>query len=442
MTYSRWQGQFRPRSNGHPVSRLRLASNLDAPAAVRSAIADLAAQLNEDVVERATLLASEVVTNSVRHAKGEEIRVEIRPVDGSVAVVVADDGPGFTPVARKGTIAGVDGGFGLPLLDTLSESWGSGHDAESWVWFEVSPRIIARPVPDMLATREAEAEQLLDVRMVVDSMDQALVALDVDGGVTNWGPVAHSLTGFSAPEMLGRPLSDLYLPAAAAAYKHEVHEAISEGWRRGERWIRLKDGEQLWVDIVLARIVDRAGNLRGLSARIADATEHKQQQSEREATIAGLRTLAMTDELTSLPNRRRWAEELTRDLARARRHHTPLVVAMIDLDGFKSYNDTHGHPAGDELLREVGRKWAEAVRATDLLARVGGDEFSITLPDCDREEALVVLRRVQAATPDGVGSSAGIAFSDGTDGADAVVARADAALYEAKRIHQPVVVAA
>jgi diguanylate cyclase (GGDEF)-like protein/PAS domain S-box-containing protein len=423
------------------VARLRLESNLDAPAAARDAIANLADQLNEDVLERATLLASEAVTNSVRHADGDEVRVEIWPMAGSVAVVVADDGPGFTPTARHGLIADCDGGFGLPLLDTLSESWGSGTDDESWVWFEVSPRIIARPVHDLLSARETQAEQLLDVRMVVDSMDQALVALDPTGLITNWGAVAEDLTGYSASEMLGRPLSEIYVPTAAKAYEHEVAEAITEGWRRGERWIRRKDNEQVWVDVVLAPIVDRAGTLRGLSARIADATALKRIQSEREATIAGLRQLAMTDELTSLPNRRRWSEELNRDLARARRYQKPVVVAMLDLDGFKAYNDTNGHPAGDELLRDVGRKWAEAVRATDLLARVGGDEFSITLPDCLPEEALMILDRVQSATPGGIGSSAGIASSDGSESADSIVARADAALYEAKRLGQLVVVA-
>ena len=440
MNYPRWQGASRPVSNGHSVARLRLASNVDAPAATRRAITDLPDALSDDVIERAMLLATEVVTNSVRHANCDEIRVEIWPVEGSIAVVVSDDGPGFTPVARHGTIADSEGGFGLPLLDTLSEAWGSGTDGESWVWFEVSPRIMSRPAAD-LSAREAQAEQLLDVRMVVDSMDQALVALAPNGLVTNWGRVAESITGFSADEMLGRPLSDIYMPTAVAAYEHEIAEAVSEGWRRSERWIKRRDGEQLWVDVGLAPIVDRSGTVRGLSARIADATEGKRLQTEREATIAGLRQLALTDELTSLPNRRRWSEELNRDLARARRHSKPLVVAMLDLNGFKAYNDTNGHPAGDELLREVARRWSEAVRATDLLARVGGDEFSITLPDCDPDEALTVLGRVQSATPDGIGSSAGIASSDGSETPEAVVSRADAALYKAKRLGRQIVVA-
>jgi two-component sensor histidine kinase len=89
-------------------------------------------------------MTSELVTNSVKHAGSAEIRVDMWRNAGSVAVVVTDDGPGFVPVAQPATIADQDGGFGLPLLDTLSEAWGSGCDGEAWVWFEVSPRIIAQ----------------------------------------------------------------------------------------------------------------------------------------------------------------------------------------------------------------------------------------------------------------------------------------------------------
>ena len=149
----------------------------------------------------------------------------------------------------------------------------------------------------------------------------------------------------------------------------------------------------------------------------------------------------MTDDLTGLANRRRWADELNRELARSRRHGTPLAIVMLDLNGFKAFNDEHGHPAGDELLRTVARNWAGALRATDMLARFGGDEFSITLPDCSPELALVVVGRVQAATPPRIDSSAGIASSDGKETARELLARADTALYDAKRRDQPVSVA-
>ena len=147
MIYTRWQGPTRPVSNGAAVLRLTLESNDDAPRHARSALGRLCCHTDEDVLERAVLLTSELVTNSVRHAGSPEIRVDIWPNARSVAVVVTDDGAGFVPVAQPATVADQDGGLGLPLLDTLSESWGSGCDGEAWVWFEVSPRSIARPLP-------------------------------------------------------------------------------------------------------------------------------------------------------------------------------------------------------------------------------------------------------------------------------------------------------
>ena len=144
MKFSRWQGPTRPVSNGATVVRLTLESNDDAPGQARRALARLRGQANDEVLERAELLVAELVGNSVKHAGGGEIRIDIWPAAGSIAAVVTDGGPGFVPVARPGTVADDDGGFGLPLLDTLSEAWGSGSDGESWVWFEASPRIIAR----------------------------------------------------------------------------------------------------------------------------------------------------------------------------------------------------------------------------------------------------------------------------------------------------------
>jgi len=156
MTYKRWQGPTRPVSNGAKVVHLALVSDEDAPGQARAAFAPLRGHADEDVLERAQLLTSELVTNSVKHAGGAEVRVDIWPADGSIAVVVTDDGSGFTPVAQPTTIADDDGGFGLPLIDTFSEAWGSGCDGEAWVWFEVWPRAFNAPQSEPLA---AESER-------------------------------------------------------------------------------------------------------------------------------------------------------------------------------------------------------------------------------------------------------------------------------------------
>jgi diguanylate cyclase (GGDEF)-like protein len=106
---------------------------------------------------------------------------------------------------------------------------------------------------------------------------------------------------------------------------------------------------------------------------------------------------------------------------------------MVDMDGFKAINDEKGHVAGDVLLQQTSVAWAGALRTTDTLARYGGDEFSVILPDCPLEEACTVIERLRAATPEPVTCSAGVACSDGAESAETLVRRADAALYEAKR---------
>lgn len=430
MSYSRWLGPDRPVSNGSAVTRLCLDADEDAAKLAREALEPLREEISEDVFERALLLASEVVTNAVRHSGGDQVRLDIWRAGETVAVVASDDGPGFEPTPKHGTLLDTDGGFGMPLLDTLADAWGSGTDADSWVWFECSPRpTFVAPVE-----RTTDGDELLDIRMVVESIkNHALVALDNSGNVTNWGAGPVALIGFTAEEMLGHHVSELYVPASKTAFARDRETAESSGWQRSERWIRRNDGSFLWAEIDIAPIRSRAGHQRGLSMLLSDLTARKHASDAREHLIADLREQALTDEVTGLANRRRWMQELRREMARSRRQATPLTIAMLDLDRFKAYNDAHGHPAGDDLLRLVARSWSEAVRASDVLARYGGDEFAITFPGCSPELALTVVARVRAATPTAVAPSAGIAHANDGDTPESIVARADAALYEAKR---------
>lgn len=154
---------------------------------------------------------------------------------------------------------------------------------------------------------------------------------------------------------------------------------------------------------------------------------------ERISLLTRLEVMARTDELTGLPNRRAWQEELPREIARAERSGDTLCVAMLDLDRFKRYNDDFGHQAGDRLLKEVAGAWIAALRATDTLARYGGEEFALALPACSPSRALEVVERLCEATPGGQTCSAGIAVWDGSESAGEVLGRADWALYHSKR---------
>jgi diguanylate cyclase (GGDEF)-like protein len=146
-----------------------------------------------------------------------------------------------------------------------------------------------------------------------------------------------------------------------------------------------------------------------------------------------VRHSARTDALTGLANRRAWEEIIIREVSRAQRAQRPLCVALLDLDDFKALNDQQGHLAGDRFLQRAATSWRREIRGGDVLTRFGGDEFAVLLPDTDPTRACEALERLRAATPDDARFSAGLARWQAGDEGDTLVARADAALYEAKR---------
>ena len=154
---------------------------------------------------------------------------------------------------------------------------------------------------------------------------------------------------------------------------------------------------------------------------------------DRAELLARLEASARTDDLTGLPNRRAWEQELPRELARAKRDSRPVCVAMLDLDRFKRFNDDQGHQAGDRLLKQAASAWCEQLRASDMLARYGGEEFAVLLPGCTVADARLLLERLRVSMPGAQTVSAGVACWDGVESPVDLVGRADSALYEAKR---------
>jgi diguanylate cyclase (GGDEF)-like protein len=145
-----------------------------------------------------------------------------------------------------------------------------------------------------------------------------------------------------------------------------------------------------------------------------------------------LKQLAGTDPLTGLANRRTWDEALRVELDRARRTGQPLVLGLIDLNGFKNFNDAHGHPAADRFLKEMTAAWAAVLRTTDTLARLGGDEFGLILPGLTIDEAEAVLTRLEELIPAGQTFAAGLTAADGGERPEDLLAHADKALYQSK----------
>lgn len=182
------------------------------------------------------------------------------------------------------------------------------------------------------------------------------------------------------------------------------------------------------TDLEIVRVAAIASILLFLliMQRMAGLLRETHRQSQR------LRHLSQTDPLTGVANRRRLDEELSREMAYANRHGTPLILAYADIDHFKTYNDTYGHAAGDVLLQELATRWRQALRPSDLLARVGGEEFVLVFPGSCPEDARQVLERLCALVPDEQTCSAGLTTYRKGESAETWMRRADEGLYRAK----------
>ncbi len=176
--------------------------------------------------------------------------------------------------------------------------------------------------------------------------------------------------------------------------------------------------------------VAAARALAGSAAAALERARLAREVERRRHTEEDLRELCERDPLTGVLNRRAWDQLLAGALRKGTR---PLFVALIDLDHFKDYNDRHGHPAGDALLRRAAAAWRSAIRANDVLARYGGEEFAVLLAGCEEGIALEIAERLRLATIDEQRVSLGVARWDGRESAARVVERADRALYDAKR---------
>jgi len=188
----------------------------------------------------------------------------------------------------------------------------------------------------------------------------------------------------------------------------------------------------LVFDTYIDSLVGEIENAKRRTEVYAKGLEEKVAQRTQE-----LEKLAKLDPLTNLYNRRVMQELLQRDLARARRHKSPLTVVYFDLDDFKSVNDTQGHLKGDEVLKYIGQYLLENIREIDIPCRYGGDEFCIILPDCELDSAFTICEKLIAAFEQQYPElhlSFGLIAAplDSTVDAEELINRADKKMYQAK----------
>lgn len=280
---------------------------------------------------------------------------------------------------------------------------------------------------------------------VMDQLYEGVYFVDPARRIRYWNLGAERLTGFSASDVVGRfchdnilnhvddqgtPLCRTRCPLAASMQDGRGREA--------DVFLRHRQGHRVQVRVRTSAVREREGRTIGGVEIFDDKTE----LSAAHRQVSELRDLAMTDQLTGIPNRRHFDMALRSRIAEFAGYDRPFGLLIADLDRFKVLNDTHGHAAGDLALRTVSRTMLEASRASDDLARIGGEEFGITVPDigpsmlraiADRMCSLVGRTSVRADGRDlAITVSIGGAIAIAGDTPETIFKRADRALYAAK----------
>jgi diguanylate cyclase (GGDEF)-like protein/PAS domain S-box-containing protein len=272
---------------------------------------------------------------------------------------------------------------------------------------------------------------------IITAAGEGIFRTDPRGEVTYANPASLEMLGYELEEVIGRRAHELFHHTRANGLPYPASDcpagkSLSEGATRRitDELFWHKDGSSLAVDYTSTPI--REGRRIAGVVTVFDDVTHQRQMKDQ------LRHQADHDSLTGLFNRRRFEQEVSGQLEYAQRYSRPGALLLMDLDTFKFVNDSFGHPIGDKLLSDVGASLSAAVRGTDVVARIGGDEFAVLLREAEETEAIGVTKKLIAAVRAGsdptVGASVGIAPFDG-DGEktpDELLVAADIALYEAK----------
>jgi diguanylate cyclase (GGDEF)-like protein/PAS domain S-box-containing protein len=295
-----------------------------------------------------------------------------------------------------------------------------------WLFSAVSLTVVMLFVSFIVARRQradARARRFFDLSQdMLSTLDMSGVCIEANGA-WEW------ILGYGPEEMRGKRLLDMTHPDDQEHAREEALKVFGGGGSEGlETRVQAKDGSWHWIHSRSALAADEGL----IYARSTDITEVKRLAAEREELLAEVGSQARHDALTGLPNRRALDDMLPREMARARRAGSNLCLAIVDLDHFKAFNDSHGHLAGDAFLRECAVAWDTQLRGEDMLVRFGGEEFLVVLPDCGLDLAGEIVERLRAATPRQRACSAGLAVWDLSESTDALIGRADAALYAAK----------
>lgn len=286
----------------------------------------------------------------------------------------------------------------------------------------------------------------LPLEEILDNLREGVYVTDRERVIRYWNKGAEGLSGFSKVEAMWHSCKDGLLTHVDQNGRSlcedgcPLQKTLEDGMvREADVLMHHKDGHLVPVHVTATPIRDEKGEIVAVAETFHDDSEVRKARE----TIAELERQSMVDTMTGLPNRKRLEEHLKQRLEERERHHWPLAVFMADIDHFKWVNDEHGHDVGDQVIKMVGASLAASERATDLVGRLGGDEFLGIMALCKPQGIVIFGERMRKMveqsylTIEGkrLGVTVSMGFAEAKDGEtpEGLIKRADQSLYESKR---------
>ncbi|WP_175543521.1 diguanylate cyclase domain-containing protein [Micromonospora pattaloongensis] len=355
-------------------------------------------------------------------------------------------GPTFVEYEANGremvalVVPGLPGGWGYYWTDSIADFYGTVRDRNTRTGLALLGLILVAAVSLVLVDlRAAAARRRTEERFraLVQHSSDCISVLDVTGRIVYDSPSTSAVLGYSPNGRIGELAIYMLHPDDRAAAREVFGRLIAQRGAVERMQCRAlhANGDYHWVDMHVTNLVHNRA-IEGLVVNLRDICDSRKLQEQ-------LSFQALHDALTGLPNRRLLNERLAAALTPDHRRSALVAVLFVDLDRFKSVNDTLGHEAGDELLRQVSARIAGCLGPEHLLARVGGDEFVVLMEGIGTaEEAMGVADRIVAALrepfdvqghPVVIGASVGVNVNEPGTTADTMLSGADAAMYQAKQ---------